>query len=393
MSAALRHVSRGVPARFNSAQVKIAFVVHDYHRAGGHSRYVAELANRFSRTHEVHVFANTIEPDTNEIHFHHVPAWRLNALTTIFTFILPATRLLDGGFDIVHAQGLCSLNYDVLTAHICNRAWYQARRETRTAVGWRERVVDRLFDSLVSPMEKWLYRSSTASPVIAISEVTRRNLLKFYRRQGKVSVIHHGVDGGLFKPANRRLYRTEVRAELGLTETEFVSLFVGNLRKGALFAIQALGHLKEGKLVLVSPTPPKDYEHMVEQSGLTGRVIFCSPTETIERYYAAADAFVFPSPYEDFGMVISEAMASGLAVITGREAGAAELIEHGREGFLLENPSDAEEIASYLRRLMTEPGLGQRIGRAAREKMEHYTWDAVAEQTMDVYRQVLAARR
>jgi UDP-glucose:(heptosyl)LPS alpha-1,3-glucosyltransferase len=393
MSAALRHVSSDAAARSDSVQVKIAFVVHDYHRAGGHSRYVAELANRFSRTHEVHVFANTIEPDAAEIHFHHVPAWRLNALTTIFTFILPATRLLDGGFDIVHAQGLCSLNYDVLTAHICNRAWYQARRETRTAVGWKERVVDRLFDSLVSPVEKWLYRSSTAAPVIAISEVTRRNLSKFYRREAGVSVIHHGVDGSLFKPANRRLYRTEVRAQLGLAESEFVFLFVGNLRKGALFAIQALQHLKEGKLLLVSPTPPNDYERAVGQLGLKGRVIFCSPTETIERYYAAADAFVFPSPYEDFGMVISEAMASGLPVITGREAGAAELIEHGREGFLLENPADAEEIAGYLRRLMTEPELGRAFGLAAREKTESYTWDAVAERTMDVYRQVLAARR
>ncbi len=393
MSATLQQVSSDAPARSKPAQVKIAFVVHDYHRAGGHSRYVAELANRFSRAHEVHVFANTIEPDTTDINFHHVPAWRLNALTTIFSFILPATRLLDGGFDIVHAQGLCSLNYDVLTAHICNRAWYRARRATRTAVGWRERLVDRVFDSLVSPMEKWLYRSSSASPVIAISEVTRRNLFKFYRREEKVSVIHHGVDGGLFKPANRRLYRAEVRASLRLTESEFVILFVGNLRKGALFAIQALEHLKEGKLLLVSPTPPKDYEHVVGQLGLTERVIFCSPTETIERYYAAADAFVFPSPYEDFGMVISEAMASGLTVITGREAGAAELIEHEREGFLLEDPSDAEEIALYLRRLMTEPQLGETIGRAAREKMEQYTWDAVAERTMEVYRQVLAARR
>jgi UDP-glucose:(heptosyl)LPS alpha-1,3-glucosyltransferase len=373
--------------------VKIAFVVHDYHRAGGHSRYVAELAHRFSGTHEVHVFANTIERDAADISFHHVPAWRLNALTTIFSFILPATRLLNGGFDIVHAQGLCSLSYDVLTAHICNRAWYQARRQTGTAVGWKERFVDRIFDGLVSPMEKWLYGSSQGSPVIAISEVTRRNLLKFYRREDHVSVIHHGVDGKLFQPSNRSLYRTEVRAGLGLSESEFVFLFVGNLRKGALFAIQSLQYLKEGKLLLVSPTPPKDYEHVVRQLGLNERVIFCSSTDSIERYYAAADAFVFPSPYEDFGMVISEAMASGLPVITGREAGAAELIEHRREGFLLDNPTDAREIAQYLERLITEPALSRTIGRAARKKIERYTWDAVAQQTMEVYRRVLSARQ
>jgi UDP-glucose:(heptosyl)LPS alpha-1,3-glucosyltransferase len=372
--------------------MKIAFVVHDYHRVGGHSRYVAELASRFSRTHEVHVFANVIEPDAENIHFHHVPAWRRSALTTIFTFILPATRLLDGEFDIIHAQGLCGLKYDVVTAHICNRAWYQTRRETGMAVGWKERFKDTLFDSLVSPLEKWMYRSSIDSPVIAISEVTRRNLVKFYRREARVSVIHHGVDGELFKPANRQLYRKDVREELGLAESESVFLFVGNLRKGALFAISALQHLKSGKLLLVSPTPPKDYEHLVRQLNLSERVIFCPPTNAIERYYAAADAFVFPSPYEDFGMVISEAMASGLPVLTSREAGAAELIEHEREGFLLKNPSDSEEIAQYLGRLMAEPSLRQTIGLAARKKIENHTWDAVAQRTMEVYRQVLSGR-
>lgn len=372
--------------------MKIAFVVHDYHRVGGQSRYVAELANRFSRTHEVHVFANIIEPDATNIHFHHVPAWRRSALTTIFTFILPATRLLDGGFDIIHAQGLCGLKYDVVTAHICNRAWYQTRREARMAVSWKERLKDALFDNLVSPMEKWMYRSSTDSPVIAISEVTRRNLVKFYRREAHVSVIHHGVDSELFKPSNRQLYGKNVREELGLIDSEFVFLFVGNLRKGALFAIQALQHLIGGKLLLVSPTPSKEYEHLVRQLDLTERVIFCSPTNTIEHYYAAADAFVFPSPYEDFGMVISEAMASGLPVITSREAGAAELIEHEREGFLLENPSDSEEIAQYLKRLIANPSLGLTIGRAARKKIEKYTWDAVAQRTMEIYKQVLSGR-
>jgi UDP-glucose:(heptosyl)LPS alpha-1,3-glucosyltransferase len=372
--------------------MKIAFVVHDYHREGGHSRYVAELANRFSPAHEVHVFANNIEADGTNIHFHHVPAWRRTALTSIFSFILPATRLLNGEFDIIHAQGLCSLKYDVVTAHICNRAWYQTRRETGMAVSWKERFKDTLFDNLVSPLERWLYRSSMDSPVIAISEVTRRNLSKFYRREAQVSVIHHGVDSELFKPSNRQLYRKDVREELGLTEAEFVFLFVGNLRKGALFAIQALQHVTGGKLLLISPTPPRDYEHVVRQLSLTERVIFCSHTNAIERYYAAADAFVFPSPYEDFGMVISEAMASGLPVIAGREAGAAELIEHEREGFLLDTPSNPEEIAQYLSRLITEPALGQTIGRAARKKIENYTWDVVAQRTMEVYKQVLFGR-
>lgn len=373
--------------------MKIAFVVHDYHQAGGHSRYVAELAKRFSSAHEVHVFANTSYADgATGIHFHHVPAWRYSALTTIFTFMIPATRLLNGEFDIIHAQGLCSLQHNVLTAHICNRAWYKTRREMRMAAGWRERISDRLFDNLVSPMEKWLYRSSTDSPVIAISEITKRNLAEHYRRESRTSVIYHGVDSELFKPLNRQLYREPVRKELDLSESEFVFLFIGNLRKGARFAIEALPYLPEVKLLLVSQTNTEPYKRLVESLGLSGRVIFRPFTNSIERYYAAADAFLFPSPYEDFGMVISEAMASGLPVITGRGAGAAELILHEHEGFLLENPADSIEIARYMRRLIEEPELGLELGQAARKRIEKQTWDRVARQTMEIYKEVLAER-
>src|SRR5437870_1575205 len=107
--------------------MKIAFVVHDYHRAGGHSRYVAELATRFAKEHEVHVFANRIERDgTASIRFHTVPAWRANALTTVLTFALPASLQIGRGFDIVHSQGFCAFRGNVFTGHICNRARYLA---------------------------------------------------------------------------------------------------------------------------------------------------------------------------------------------------------------------------------------------------------------------------
>src|SRR5438132_12259263 len=136
--------------------MRIAFVVHDYHRAGGQSRYVVELAERFSASHEVHVFANTFAPSNSpghQIHFHYVPAWRSTALTTVLTFLLPATLRAWGRFDVIHAQGLCSLRCNVITAHICNRAWFRAQQRQRDGVNWKQR----LFDRLVSPLETWHY--------------------------------------------------------------------------------------------------------------------------------------------------------------------------------------------------------------------------------------------
>lgn len=369
--------------------MKIAFVVHDYHQSGGHSRYVTELARRFSSRHEVHVFANGIhESSATNIKFHRVPAWRLSALTTIFTFLLPATEQVNGGFDIIHAQGLCSLRSDVVTAHICNRAWFEARQKTNGAVPLKEH----LFDRLVSPLEKRLYKNAKSNLVIAISEKTNRELARYYGRATQTTVIHHGVDINQFSPSNRGLYRNEVLNRLGLSHDDFVFLFVGDLRKGARDAINAMGKLKGGKLVLVSRTQPSSYEQYAEELGVSDRVICCPPTDSIERYYGAADAFVFPTPYDAFGMVISEAMAAGLPVITSREAGAAELITHKQNGLLIDSPTDSDEIAEQMKRLIADPELCKTLGRAARDKMQSFTWDKVAEQTMEVYKQVVAGR-
>src|SRR5436305_10347716 len=99
--------------------MRIAFIVHDLNRSWGHSRYVAELAERFCRDHEVHVFANTFAPDPAlaGVTLHHIPAWRSNAFTTILSFLVPATLQRLRGFDIVHSQGLCGLRQNVITAH------------------------------------------------------------------------------------------------------------------------------------------------------------------------------------------------------------------------------------------------------------------------------------
>ena len=105
----------------------MAFIVHDYHRHGGHARYVAELASRFKKEHEVHVFASVWEePDPDGITFHRVPSWRISALASILTFALPATWMIGKSFDIIHAQGFTGFKQNVITAHMVQRGWFQA---------------------------------------------------------------------------------------------------------------------------------------------------------------------------------------------------------------------------------------------------------------------------
>jgi len=366
--------------------MRIAFVVHDYHRAGGHSRYVAELATRFSREHEVHVFANRIEPDgAAAIHFHTVPAWRANALTTVLSFALPATFQIGRGFDVVHSQGFCSLRGNVFTSHICNRAWHIALRTWEGGVTVRES----LFNAVASMLEHALYRFTRGSTVIAISQRVSRDLIRFYHCRRPVQVIYHGVDLQLFSPENRQRWRTGMRLKYALSEAEMVFLFVGDMRKGARRAIAALARLPEGHLLFVSRTPQDPYQRFAEDAGVGERVRFLGTTNQVEHAYAAADAFLHPTPYDAFGMVVSEAMACGLPVVVSQEAGASELIQHGINGMLLRDLTSEIELAQHMRYLCEDRARASRIGEAARKRVETLSWNVIAEQTMQVYEERL----
>jgi len=370
--------------------MKIAYVVHDYHRFGGHSRYVAELATRYSKEHEVHVFANRIVDDgTSPIQFHTVPAWRANALTTILSFILPATFQVRGrGFDIVHSQGFCGLLGNVFTAHMVSRAWDQAIRKFEGSVSWRESV----FNTITSALEYGVYRFPGSSQVIAVSERVRRDLVEHCHCPSHIHVIYHGTDVELFSPCVRQRCRTQARAGFGVPEREFAFLYVGNLRKGARRCIQALAHVDEGILLCVSATNPEPYRRFAEECGVAGRVIFASHTKQVERAYAAGDAFLLPTPYDPFALVVSEAMGCGLPVIVSREAGVAELIQHEVNGLLLDDVTSHTELANHMRSLRHDPQRAESMGRAGRETVEGMSWDAVAAQTFRVYEDMLRGR-
>jgi len=365
--------------------MKIAFVVHDYHRGGGHGRYVVELAERFGRENDVHIFANTFSSEGyTAVRFHHVPACRLTALTTILTF-LPGTRKIGSEFDIIHAQGLCSLKSDIITSHICTRGWFNARKAAERKLPMKDYV----FEAAISPLEKHLY-SNVSKPVIAVSDKVRDDLARFYGRSRNVEVIHHGIDLIRFAPSNRASWRRTVRSQLAIRDSDFVFLFIGDLRKGASATIEALARLPKGKLLLVSHTVAAPYVEMARRFGIADRVLFSPATPAIERIYAACDAFVFPTPYDAFGMVVAEAMASGIPVITSREAGVAEWITHDVNGILLDSPRDSAQLSQYMLRILQSPETCEMFAGAARSTVEHHGWDSVARSTMQLYETVVS---
>jgi len=103
----------------------------------------------------------------------------------------------------------------------------------------------------------------------------------------------------------------------------------------------------------------------------------------VERYYAASDIFILPTMYEPFGLVILEAMASGLPSIFSACAGASEWLEDGVDALFLSDPADGDEARQALRSISASPEFAQRLSRNGRRAAERLQWTSVGVQLID----------
>ena len=104
------------------------------------------------------------------------------------------------------------------------------------------------------------------------------------------------------------------------------------------------------------------------------------------RLYAAADAFVLPSTYEAFPLVVLEAAASGLPLLVSRVNGAGDLLADGQAGWLIDR--DGCDIACRLNSLRSDPDLARRMGERARTAARGYSWETMAASYLALYEEL-----
>jgi UDP-glucose:(heptosyl)LPS alpha-1,3-glucosyltransferase len=354
--------------------MKVALIVHDLHETGGHSLYARVLADGFSRSHEVEVFANTcVRPADARWDVTRVRAWRANALSTVRTFpaglSAHAARLSE--FDIVHSQGYCGGKPNVVTAHICVAAYLASLHDVK--------LVNRISLRAMAAAEERFYRQFKGT-VIAVSKNVARELREFYQVSCPIHVLPHGVNAERFARVDKPQARAALRSRLKIHAKESIALYVGDLTK-AHTHLKALASVSpETQIVIV--TRSRDYLWQAPN------VHFLPPTDRIEEYYRGADVFVFPTTYDAFGMVVLEAMAAGLPVFSSDRAGASELIETGADGFVFSLDSWVEKTADCLSRAWSL----KEVGRSAAEKARKLGWDSVLSSVERVYHDVVVSR-
>ena len=233
-----------------------------------------------------------------------------------------------------------------------------------------------------------------AERVIAVSSQMRADILAHFDvAPERVVVIHNGVDAEAFR-------RTEAREALARHRVrEPYVLFVGRIseQKGIFQLLEAARSLPdEVTLVLCASSPDTPELAARLEAAVAGRprvqwINAMLPVPEVAQLYSHAAVFACPSVYEPFGLINLEAMACGTPVVASRVGGIPEVVVDGETGWLVP-PGDPSALAQALRGALADPARARRMGEAGRRRVEgHFSWDRIAERTLAVYADAIAA--
>ncbi len=260
----------------------------------------------------------------------------------------------------------------------------------------------------------WLEKTAIemADAVIAVSTETKEDILRHFDVPSeKVHIIYNGIDLEEYQPRHNpgRI------ASYGVdTERPYV-LFVGRItrQKGIVHLVNAIKHLTPETQVVLCAGAPDTPEIAAEMSEAVARardahsgpVVWIEnmlDTETKVNLYSGAAVFCCPSIYEPFGIINLEAMACEIPVVASSVGGMKEVVVHEDTGLLvplaqqtespfepLEPETFAQDLAYGINRLMADPDLRKRMGKAGRDRVEEqFSWTSIAKQTLDLYQAV-----
>lgn len=265
-------------------------------------------------------------------------------------------------------------------------------------------------------LSSWIERTAYegATRIIAVSDGMRKDILRAYPQLDpeKVTVVHNGIDLTAFQSAtNPDLVRS-----LGVDPAQRSVVFVGRItqQKGLPYLLKAARALpSDVQLVLCAGAPDtKEIQGLVtdlvdELKKERENVIWIErhlSREELIAVLSSATVFACPSIYEPLGIVNLEAMACGIPVVATATGGIPEVVSHGETGLLVPieqlqdgsgKPLDEDkfvaDFAAALNQILENPDISD-FGLAGRKRVEdHFSWDAVAQDTIRVYREAIAA--
>jgi starch synthase len=259
-------------------------------------------------------------------------------------------------------------------------------------------------------LSTWMERTAMehADAIVAVSQQTREDVLRLFDVQpARVHVIHNGIDPDEYRPTGR----TDALERHGIDPAKPYVLFVGRItrQKGIIHLVDAIPEIDPGLQIVLAAGAPDTAEIGQEMAARVGEVSArrqgviwireMLPRPEVIQLYEHAAVFCCPSVYEPFGIINLEAMACETAVVASRVGGIPEVVVPEETGLLVDlalepgtfepaNPTAfSSELAAAINCLGRDPELRAAMGRRGRQRvLDQFSWDAIAETTLDLYR-------
>jgi UDP-glucose:(heptosyl)LPS alpha-1,3-glucosyltransferase len=228
---------------------------------------------------------------------------------------------------------------------------------------------------------------------IANSELMARDLVtRFAIPAARIRVARPGYDPGRFFPAANPDQRRELRQAVGATDEDLVIGLItsGDFHKrGVPLLLGAIARLAPAvrarlRVLVVGKDRIQPHQARARELGIGDRVAFLPARERVEDLYRALDVMVHPAHIEEFGLVVLEAMASGVPVLTSRRVGASELLD---DDFMVMSAPDERELTARLEQLLTRPELRRECGARALQAAAGHTWERYLDQVCAILRE------
>ncbi len=369
---------------------------YDFAREGGVNQHILWLAKNFRAAgHEVKIIAPTSDEDAEDLdevvpgipvyHVGNVMPIKANGSVARITLSLTLSGqvkaiLRQEQFDVVHLHEplMPALPLTVLAhSKSLNIGTFHAFSQSNVAY-YYARPILRIF------MGKLDGR-------IAVSHPAEQFISQYFK--GKYEIIPNGIDIDRFQQDVQPLPQYQ--------DGKLNILFVGRFterRKGLKYLLRAFIHVKReipnSRLIIVGKGETKGYNRFLQRNNIQD-VIFAGfiSDEELPRYHRSSQVYCAPSiGGESFGIVLLEAMASGLPVVATDIAGHASVLEHKKQGVLVE-PKNSEALAMSLIHVLADENLRQRMGAAGREKAAEYSWQKVSLKVLEFYERAENRRR
>ena len=361
--------------------MRVALVKKRYSlKSGGSERYCVTLARRLLRHgHEVTVIGESMDEElAGEVKFCKVPVNRWTSWTHNRSFAENAGKAAAlGRFDLVYGLGR-SFGLDAVRVTERLQSHWLNVRYRGPANRWLQGINPR--HRTLIELERTIYRSDQTRRVVTQSKLDRRLVQEYYQiPEEKIRTIHNGVDITAFHPGLRS-ESAAVREEFDISADEpllvFASMDFEGKGLGSILKALALTRHRDCRLIVLGTGPVRKFRRVAADLGVEPRVIFTGRRSDIARFYGAGDLFLLPTAYEPFPNVVLEAMACGLPVMTTTSSGGADILEVGKNGYLISDVHAVDQMAESLNQHFD-------LSRSAREEMSAHCWATAREMTIE----------